>query len=819
MTLLRKNKFSLLAFLIPVLGVTLGFALMRVRPFGTNSLLAMDLWGQYFPMLSSPGGTLWSWNGGLGFNALAQSAYYTNSPFNYIIYLLPQAARIDAVDWLVVLRAGLAGFTFSLWLRKRFGKDGLMLAVFASAYALCAYFIAFISQIMWLDAVWLLPLVILGLHRLIDGRSPLLYTLSLAATIFSNFYISWAVCLFCGLYFLARVLSDRPRSFFPLCARFALYSLCAGGLSAVTLLPVWKAIQLTAASEMDWGGKLKLYHSLSDIADNLVPFAKVSLEYGVPNLYCGLACLPLCLGFAFSRKIPLRRRIAFSALMIFLLLSFNLNLLDYVWHGFHYPNQLPGRQSFIFAFLALTLAFEGLLYIRTLTAGLASAGALAAAAISWGALRPYALALLLVILALLTALRLGKRAAYYLLAAVMTAECVSSAAYMMGNQVRRSDAVGYNRAAADIRQLVSGYSGDYRVEVTPHFTFGTPQLAGYRGITCYSSLMPYSSYSLFKTLGCSVYAKNVSTIYVPWPALNALFGVKYIFDRSKTGAAAPGLELTESRPQGDVYENVFALPLGFMAGAELSSLSPSGSPAEAQNAFFAAACGAEAIYSRVAPDLSRHENCSLYSWDGVNRFTRKDSSAPAVFEYTYTLPEDGEYMLYTAFGTGSLTLSADGAEAFAQGLYYPSVRTLGRLSAGTELTLRAEVGVDSSTCGAELFLFDGEALGAAAEELSEGGLRLSSMTSRSLEGRIDAGGGGLMFLSIPYDEGWTVRVDGERAEAFPVWGDLTGVELPAGEHEITLSYISPGFAAGAAISLASAALFVVLYIIFKKRER
>ena len=57
-----------------------------------------------------------------------------------------------------------------------------------------------------------------------------------------------------------------------------------------------------------------------------------------------------------------------------------------------------------------------------------------------------------------------------------------------------------------------------------------------------------------------------------------------------------------------------------------------------------------------------------------------------------------------------------------------------------------------------------------------------------MKGTIDAGEGGTLFLTIPYDEGWTVMVDGKEAITRPVWKAFTGVELTAGTHTVELRY-------------------------------
>ena len=61
--------------------------------------------------------------------------------------------------------------------------------IFLTAYALSAFVIAYWTNIMWLDAVIFLPLMVLGIRRLVDGRGWYLYTFILALGIITNFYM------------------------------------------------------------------------------------------------------------------------------------------------------------------------------------------------------------------------------------------------------------------------------------------------------------------------------------------------------------------------------------------------------------------------------------------------------------------------------------------------------------------------------------------------------------------------------------------------------------------------------------------------------
>lgn len=154
--------FALTFFAIMIVAIIRGIA-----PFGQNSLLTMDLWGQYYPMLVEKADepfAMWSWNGSLGFSAIVQGAYYTNSLFNFLLIPFTGYARIAVLDLIVFLKLSLAAWSFAYYLQCRSASFTPLTTALGVAYGLSAYMIAFISQPMWLDAVAFFPLIMLGLE-------------------------------------------------------------------------------------------------------------------------------------------------------------------------------------------------------------------------------------------------------------------------------------------------------------------------------------------------------------------------------------------------------------------------------------------------------------------------------------------------------------------------------------------------------------------------------------------------------------------------------------------------------------------------------
>ena len=180
----------------------IAFIAAGLAPFGNRNLMAMDAYAQYFPMLREyvRAGSDWSFAGALGFNQLTQSAYYTNSPLWLLLHLVPLKFTIEAVHFIILFRFGLAGLSFTYFIVRYYKSRSKFAFIFAAAYALSAYTLAFINQFMWMDLVVLLPLLAASLWRSWEKDQFIPYILVLATALYTNFYLAYMLCLFAPLW-------------------------------------------------------------------------------------------------------------------------------------------------------------------------------------------------------------------------------------------------------------------------------------------------------------------------------------------------------------------------------------------------------------------------------------------------------------------------------------------------------------------------------------------------------------------------------------------------------------------------------------------
>ena len=67
--------------------------------------------------------------------------------------------------------------------------------------------------------------------------------------------------------------------------------------------------------------------------------------------------------------------------------------------------------------------------------------------------------------------------------------------------------------------------------------------------------------------------------------------------------------------------------------------------------------------------------------------------------------------------------------------------------------------------------------------------------------RIDSPENAILSLSLPHFPGWSALLDGEPAEIMRAYAGLSAVEIPAGQHTLSLAYAPLSYRIGSAISL------------------
>lgn len=363
---------------------------------------------------------LYNWSVGMGMDYLGLISYYLASPLNWLVVLVPQSWTLQFYFLLVPIRLGLASVFFAIFLQRTFHKTDASIALFGAMYGTCSWALGYLWNVMWLDTFALLPLVALGTVALLRDKKFALYTVCLFFAVFSNYYIGFFICIFVLLLFIGYQITNFTtfRRFFADLGRIALFSVLALGMSAIMSLPALAALSKTKAmADSAVGGETQSFLSIrpKEFRLNIATWDRYSGangayaalkdalkagEYGeawqsfrmmnkyifiglgegfrkvignmgggleptsyngLPNLYCGVGTIFMGSLFLTLKGVKKREKFCCVGMLVFLILSFLMRQLDYIWHGFHFPNQLPYRFSFLFSFVMLYMAYHAYL--------------------------------------------------------------------------------------------------------------------------------------------------------------------------------------------------------------------------------------------------------------------------------------------------------------------------------------------------------------------------------------------------------------------------------------------------------------------------
>ena len=810
--ILRPGDSLLAAFFVPVLVLVVIFAQRGIFPFGEECFLRTDMYHQYAPFFSEfqyklthGGSLLYSWDIGMGVNFSALYAYYLASPMNWLVALCPRQFLIEFMTVLIVIKTGLSGLFFTWYLRKHTGIREFGSCFFGIFYALSGYMAAYSWNIMWLDCILLFPVILFGLERLVKEKKGMVYCIALGLSILSNYYISIMICIFMVIYAAVLVILYPPKKgkeFAATAGRFTLYSLLAGGLAAVVLLPEIYALQATASGNFDFPKTVSSYFSIFDMIARHM--GNVQTEIGLdhwPNIYCGVAVLMLLLLYLGNKNIKIKEKAVYFSLLLFFYASFSVNVLNFIWHGFHYPNSLPCRQSFIYIALVLVMCYKAYLELKnTPWKHIVMA--------FWGAAAFVILAEKLVdneeqfhfavfyAAILFLALYTGCIYLYHsrkwcrdgVLLAVLGLVFCESAVNMAVTSIPTTSRIAYVKDNEDTMLLADSIRSSvfYRIEKGESRTKNDGAWMNFPSASLFSSVASAAMSDFFKSVGCES-STNAYSVKGSTPFIDALFATRYgIYPDQQP---ADGLKEQIGR-QGSMwfYENKYTLPVGFVMPQDMETnwVLDSGNPANVQN------------------DLS--------SVLGVSNLLVPAEGVSEGKKLTFTADASGDYYVYVT----NKKVEEVSAEIGERSLSFDNVDRgyfleLGYLPKGQEVILQSQTD-GNPAMQAEIWRFDPEAMEEIYQCLSKSPLELSSWTDTGLAGSINTPEGGTMFTSIPYDKGWKIWVDGTAVSGRPVFDAFLGVDLEPGEHKIRLSYEPQGLKTGAVITGVSAAAVAALAV-------
>ncbi len=874
------NRFIIFSVALSTLGILFIYLVYKLYPFGDTTVMRMDLYHQYGPLFAEfydrvveHKSFLYSWESGGGLSFLGNYFNYLSSPLSFLIFLFDRKEISYAITTLVVVKGVLCSATFTYYIKKSLKIHCYASASFGVFYAFCGYFLAYYWNIMWIDGMILLPLITLGIENIINLKSPKLYLASLTLLLFSSYYMGYMCCIFSVVYFIAYYfmncsLNDKiiancnfknRYSFkallnnkFILCGcKFALYSLLSAALCACTLIPVYFILQSCSATSDSFPTEFKSYFDIFDLLTSHLAGLETTIRSSgddvLPNIYCGTLTVLLIPVYFVNKDIKLKEKLSYLLLLVFFIFSFNNNCMNFIWHAFHFPNDLPYRFSFMYSFIVLIIALKGLKKIKSLRYT-----DIAFISILWSIIvmliqknptnkiSETSIYITLAFTVIWTGILLLIKKKYatrkvigIAVAALTFCEVIVADGQSYLFTQNQSDYVArYDSIVEAIENTEKSDDGFYRSELCKLNTRMDSCLYGYNGMSTFSS-MAYEEFSGSQySLGMFGNRINSYTYNTQTPVYNMMYSIKYLMADKEVIQPSDEYYSKYYKTNDEnitVYQNDYFLPIAYTVSDEIKNWeTPEGNPFSVQEDFINKSAGVNDLFLPVeylnTEDVDVVSD-SLCVENGTQFFSSTGENQSSINITVASKNNSNVYIYVTSPTIENINYSwtdSDGYEKTEnQNISEPYIMDLGYHKKGEEITISLDCGnVDDDTSYYEIYAYsiDKDVLDAAYEMLSCGALNISYHTQTEITGTVDAGYDGYLYTSIPYDEGWSVYIDGKKSNIEKIGGYQLATKIEKGTHTVTFKYSPKGKNIGTIISVC-AWLVVILIFIYEKKKR
>ncbi len=556
-------------------------------------------------------------------------------------------------------------------------------------------------------------------------------------------------------------------------------------------------------------------------------------------------------------------------------LSFIIRQLDYVWHGFHFPNMIYYRFSYLVSFVIIVMGFRAFMYLsKTRLTDVLIAALLSFAVLMMefdfsgvkspdgegpydqgvfdmfavkGHSRPdrmgwvdptlVTVAILFALIAVLLVLYSKRVIPLQAVAVSLVIVAVAQSgytAYFGVNVTTVTTMDGYPRGEESTARIIE-YMNErekdttelWRAEMTSTQTLNDGALNHYHGLSMFNSMANESMTLFSQNFGMSGWQAGNRFLYKESsPVTNLFTNLKYLIARD--GKVNNSYDLSEIKEDGNVtlYENNHYLPMGFVVNNALLRWEEireenSFDQFEKQNEFFRLATGInEPVYSKVPVAAENHSDGSELSInknsDGSYSFNTVKSGASPKLRWDFTAPQEGLYLLSSQISKGdNIKVYRNGTEQHSNiNMDRPYIAAVGYFSEGDTISIESDLEANAGgTAKISLCVLNQDVFEQGYELLKQNVMETTYFRNGGkMEGVINSNRDGLFYTSIPYEKGWRAYVDGEEVEITPVGGSLLAFEITKGEHNIVLKYLPNGFVPGLVVSVICLLVFAALCV-------
>lgn len=859
-----STKALWISFLLPIVIMLTYFASRHMAPFGSSSILTVDLGQQYIDfyagfrqtVLHDPLRIFYDFSKGLGGETYGDWAYYLLSPTNFLLLPFSNVHLPAAILLLTVLKYGLAGWSFAFALRKMHWQIGWRLPLFAVSYAFMGWFVANDLNLLWLDAAILLPLIVTGLEYYLTHEKGWPFVLALTAVIIINYYMAYMIGIFLILYFIWRLTWQpyRLKERLTMLRRFILGGVISIGLATFVWLPTAYTLMNSKGQHMLANLSWKFDYQPADIIGKLFlgTFNFEQMPTGLPNIFIG--SLPIIILWFFFTLKNIRWQTRLTALIItaILVISMMYAPLNLLWHGFQFPVWYPYRFSYLFSFWILWLVasvwspYLRLSWSQFLTLLILTSGGFIYLFSRMSSLNFLTTAQLyigggfFIVLLLLHVMPAKIKFWLPIVTLLVIGEMTTSTVWTLNNfsYLTNTEYQTYIRSLNAItKDLPKSKTDFYRVAQSFQRTKGDPLQGNFNGASTFSSALEHQQSDIMAALG-----QPEGDNYIAYSSgtlmTDSLLGMRYLLQPTGSQPAVNGTptnmqtysrsdtngtyRLVKQTKQVILSQNPNALPLGFAASDNVRNVKfKENDPLRNQNILWESLNGynQQPIFTSANFSKSSASNLNAPSTITGAYLTKTNAGEGASLTLTYVPTSNNPY--YLTLGNA---VTNDNLEIQLNGQTLPAIPShrhtiIVPLPADTkgqsqEITLSLKK-KDIWLQNVSLYQGNKAQLNRQSKSLQQHPYKIKHQSPIKISGDITIPkNDSMMMTTIPKAAGWQVYVDGKATDTVTVGKFFIGVPLEPGHHEVTFKFKTPLFKLGAIITLG----FLLIIMGFKWSE-
>ena len=826
---MKKAKYYILALLLPLL---LCIIILWTKGILSNIeyFFITDLRAQHLPFLNYMKNILlgntsihYSFSAGLGNSMLATMIFYAISPINLLLVLVNNVQY--SILCIYITKICLASLTMFILLKSKTKKASLTTVIFSTCYAICAFTINYFFCIFWLDALYLAPLVMYGIDKIVEKEKiSLVYILSLALTIICNIQMGFSLCIFSLIYFIYSftmkyTIKENKEKLKQISIIFIISSICSIAISSGVLLGfISEYSKILAARQSN---EIEVFTTnIAYALKNLFTIGNLKQDQHYynnlePYIYSGLIVSFFSMIYLFGSKEKTEKRSPALIVILIFIISFSIKTINIFWHLTN-PILLNYRYSiYLTAFLTM-IAYISYCEKEKLTSKdikvLIISLFVAAFIILSFSKEVYVIYTLIFIILISAGIYLTKNKSKkfeILLLSIVIIEIIINANMSIygANEIQTGVYTSYkdltkfankNKLEDDYRLINNNTYTEYSND---SILLNQNSSSRYFSSVINGNIIKFFERNLAK-VGNNVY----QTSAYESPLLLSLLGNKYFYLTEDFNNGIYEKKDTQKTKEynyktGDInkkeiylYENPYALTLGYIINKDSKYLKKY-DMIDYQN--------------QIIKDFSGIDEDVIiklkYQKEEDNELCKEEADGKCT---KYKITNDTNNKIVSVYGKWD-NLQVKNEIQNHSDIDKPLIMT--SLDDDLEITSQVFNGTDYDYT---FTTYDEEKMIKALTSLQQNMLKNIKIDKNTMTGNIDAKKNGILFLSIPYEKNFTIYVDGKKTKHFSLLDKtFTGLNIKEGNHKIKITYKNNNLKWYVIISLAS---LIITYIITSK---